>query len=68
MIKEYQNVKMTHRFYKKGEHKSLVGHAVLVDMPYVDQSGKMKKDFTVLTQKDLFIAALKKVEWFQNKK
>ena len=66
--KDYQDVKMRYKYYKKGEHKKLIGHTVFFSGSYVDENGKIQEDFITLTQKDLFITALKKQDYFDKKK
>lgn len=65
-MKTYQVAKFTYKFYKKGDHDKLLGHTMFVKLPYVSDDLKIKEDFIVLTQKDLFLAAIKKQEYFDS--
>ena len=55
-----------HKFYGKDEHNTLKGHTIQMDV-YFLQDNAIKKEHIILTQKDLVITALKKLEYFQNK-
>ena len=56
-----------HKYYPKGEHKSLLGHTVHMDMQWVEDN-KIQSKHIIMTQKDLFIQALKKLEYYNSKK
>lgn len=66
--RNYDNIKLSHKYFKKGEHDKLSGHTIFFEGQYVDDEGKIQTEKTLLTSKDLLINALKKIEYFNNKK
>ena len=67
---KYEQLRMKnvrHKYYAKDEHKSLNGHTIHADMVFLNERNQIVEKHVILTNKDLFITALKKLDYMTSK-